>query len=57
MKNIKQALPLVDVVKFYDNSYYARPYIDVAQLTAGILTQSEDALPDWATRMLEEYLS
>ncbi|HED18168.1 MAG TPA: hypothetical protein ENI74_01540 [Gammaproteobacteria bacterium] len=56
MSNIKQALPLVDTAKFYDNSSHTQPFIDVAQLTAGKLSMSFKTPPDWVITILAEYL-
>lgn len=56
MSYVKQALQLVDVAKFYDNSSHAQPFISVAQLGDGQLTQQIGALPDWALKMLVDYL-
>ncbi len=56
MSYVKEALPLVDVAKFYDNSSHSQPFISVAQLGDGQLTQQIGTLPDWALKMLEDYL-
>ena len=56
MTNVKAALPLVDVVQFYDNSYHHQPFISVAQLKTGLLTQQIEMLPEWANEILAEYL-
>jgi len=56
MSYVKEALPLVDVAKFYDNSSHDQPFISVAQLGDGQLTQQIGTLPDWALKMLMDYL-
>lgn len=52
LRYVKQALPLADVVKLYDNSSYSQPYLSIAQLTRGKLEIQQDLLPDWASVML-----
>ncbi len=56
MSYVKEALPLVDVAKFYDNSSHSQPFKSVAQLGDGQLMQQIGTLPDWALKMLLEYL-
>jgi len=56
MENIKKALPLVHVAKFYDNSSYERPFSPVAFLNHGILIKHQKGLPNWAEVMLAGYL-
>ena len=56
MANVKQALPLVDVAKFYDNSSQSQPFLSVAQLTKGKLTNQVKVLPDWTIEILGDLL-
>lgn len=56
MANVKHALPLVDVVKFYDNSSHSKPFSSVALLNKGKLVKQQNVLPDWALDMLDDYL-
>jgi len=57
MKNIKQALPLIDVAKFYDNSSQKMPFLSVALLDRGLFEKQQDVLPDWADEMLADFLN
>ncbi|HEB55152.1 MAG TPA: dephospho-CoA kinase [Gammaproteobacteria bacterium] len=52
LRYVKQALPLADAVKLYDNSSHSRPYLAIAQLTRGKLEIQQNPLPDWACEML-----
>ncbi|VAW79192.1 hypothetical protein MNBD_GAMMA14-1768 [hydrothermal vent metagenome] len=52
LRYVKQALPLADVVKLYDNSSHSQPYLAIAQLTRGTLEIQQNPLPDWACEML-----
>lgn len=56
MKNVKQALPLIDTAKLYDNSSHSQPFISVAQLTEGRLVKQVETMPAWAVKMLVDYL-
>ncbi len=52
---VKEALALVDVAKFYDNSSHSQPFISIVQLTRGELVNQVEILPDWAKTMLADY--
>ena len=52
----KQALPLADRVKLYDNSSHRQPFLAIAQLNRGELEIQQNPLPDWARDMLSAYL-
>ena len=56
MVNVKAVLPLADIVQFYDNSSQHQPFIAVAQLKTGQLTQRMKKLPDWPNEILAAYL-
>lgn len=57
LRYIKDALSLVDWVKFYDNSSHSQPFMSVASLDKGHLHIQIDALPEWAEEMLIDYTS
>lgn len=56
MRYVSDALPLVDTAQFYDNSSHAQPFLPVALLKNGVLEIQQHPLPDWATKMLKNYL-
>ena len=56
MRYVKDALPLVDMAKFYDNSSTSQAFLSVAQLKNGQLLKQIDILPLWAKEMLSDYL-
>ena len=56
MGYVSDALPLVDMAKFYDNSSHSQPFISVALLNKGQLQKQLDTLPVWAEAMLSDYL-
>lgn len=56
LTHIRQALPLADMARIYDNSSAERPYQTIATLSQGDLIQYADPLPDWAMVLLSEYL-
>jgi len=51
MQNIKAALPLVDVAKFYDNSSAKSPFHSIALIKKGKLEIQVNKLPDWAKKI------
>lgn len=53
---VRDALPLVDAAKFYDNSLHDQPFISIALLNKGQLQKQIDTLPEWAKAMLIDYL-
>ena len=55
MHYVSDALALVDIARFYDNSSHAQPFVSIASLTKGKLQQFK-TLPDWAKKMLVSYL-
>ena len=56
MAYVKDALPLTDVARFYDNSSQSQPFLSIAQLNEGQLTKQRDVLPGWAEDMLSNYI-
>ncbi|MDH5181994.1 MAG: dephospho-CoA kinase [Gammaproteobacteria bacterium] len=56
MQNVKQALPLTDITRFYDNSLHDQPYQPIADVRNHTLTPLVDPLPEWARLMLMDYL-
>lgn len=56
MRHVRDALPLVDRVKFYDNSSHSQPFLSVASLDTGHLHIQMDTLPEWAEEMLLDYI-
>lgn len=57
MANVRDALPLVDIANFYDNSSHSQPFLSVALLQEGQITKQVDELPAWAEDMLSDYVS
>jgi len=55
MRYVSDALPLVDMAKFYDNSSKNQPFLSVALLNRGQLQKQMEVLPDWAEDMLSNY--
>jgi len=55
MQYVSDALALVDIAQFYDNSSYQHPFTSIASLTNGHL-KTVESLPDWAVRMLVNYI-
>jgi len=56
MRYVREALPIVDIAKFYDNSSHSKPFLSVAQLENGLLQKQQKPLPDWAQEMLVNYI-
>lgn len=56
MRYVGEALPLLDMAKFYDNSLHSEPFLSVALLSRGRLLKQMDVLPEWAEAMLSDYL-
>jgi len=56
MQYVSEALALVDVAQFYDNSLYDKPFTSVASITGGELQIQQNPLPEWAEVMLVNYL-
>ena len=57
MAYVKEALPLADIAMFYDNSSQHRPFLSIANLHEGLLTNQKDVLPVWAETMLADYIA
>jgi len=55
MRNVREALQLVDIAKFYDNSSCSQPFLSVALLDKGQLEKQLETLPDWAEEILVDY--
>ena len=56
MIHVKDALPLADVVQFYDNSSQSNPFQSIAQINGAKLTTQTNELPGWANEMLSDHL-
>ena len=56
LTHIRQALPLADKARIYDNSSAERPYQTIAALNQGDLIQYADPLPDRSMVVLSVYL-
>lgn len=56
MQYVRDALPLVDTVQFYDNSSHSQPFLSIAMLKNGELQMHQEKLPDWAEFILENYI-
>lgn len=56
MQNIRASLPLADVVRIYDNSFFDTPYITIAEITKGNYKKRVTTLPKWAKEILIDYL-
>lgn len=56
MQYVSDALSLVDVAQFYDNSSQNHPFASIALIQNGELQIQQRALPDWAEKMLVDYL-
>lgn len=56
MRYVSNALSLVDIAKFYDNSSHSQPFLSVASLDKGHLNTQMDTLPEWAEKMLADYI-
>ncbi len=54
---VRQALPMADRVRIYDNSSEEKPFRPVAELVQGALTQATDPMPDWARTLLADHLT
>ena len=54
--NVREALPLVDRAKFYDNSSHSQPFLSVALLENGLLHKQVQVLPGWALEMLVDFI-
>ena len=52
LNNIKQAIPLCDLVKILDNSNTDGPYRPVLTITNGKMQKFIDPLPDWADDLI-----
>lgn len=56
MRYVSNALSLVDIAKFYDNSSHSQPFLSVASLDKGHLNTQMDTLPEWAEKILADYI-
>lgn len=56
MQYVSDALSLVDVTQFYDNSSHKHPFTSVALIQNSALQVQQRSLPDWAEKMLVNYL-
>ncbi len=56
LQNIQQALPLCDHSYLLDNSRLDNPFQQIAEIHNGTITLKEDPLPEWAKRLLKDYL-
>ncbi|VAW96554.1 hypothetical protein MNBD_GAMMA21-1049 [hydrothermal vent metagenome] len=56
MQYVSEALALVDVAQFYDNSLHDKPFTSIASITDSELQIQQQPLPEWAEVMLVNYL-
>jgi len=56
LKYVRDALPLADIVRLYDNSYFDQPFQVIAEIRAQVLRQHVRPLPPWAEEMIGGYL-
>lgn len=56
IRHVHEALPLVDIAKFYDNSSHSQPFLSVALLENGLLQKQLEPLPGWAQEILVDYI-
>jgi len=56
MQYVSDALALVDFAQFYDNSSHDEPFTPVALVNRGELKIEKQPLPDWAKKILVNYL-
>ena len=56
LDHVRRAIPLADETYFLDNSLIDSSFRQVAVIKPGILGMKMDALPEWAERVLGEYL-
>ena len=55
LKYVRDALPLADIVRLYDNSYFDQPFQVIAEIRAQVLRQHVRPLPPWAEEMIGAY--
>lgn len=53
LKQVRASIPLVDVLRVYDNSSALDPLQPVLSLRGGSLHLHQDPLPDWAIGLLD----
>lgn len=56
MRYVRDALPLVDMAKFYDNSSHDKIFLSVALLNRGQFQKQMNVLPEWAVNMLSGFI-
>lgn len=56
LQNIKQALPLCDRVYFLDNSRAESPFVQIAELRSGKITQKQQPMPQWMQELVADYI-
>ena len=56
LQHVSDALALVDIAQFYDNSSHETPFAPVASVNRGGLKIEKQPLPDWAKKILVNYL-
>lgn len=56
VKYVRDALPLADIVRLYDNSYFNQPFQVIAEIRAQVLRQHVQPLPPWAEGIICVYL-
>ena len=52
LEQVQAAIPLVDVLRVYDNSSALDPFQPVLSITNGIGVVQQDPLPRWAAALL-----
>jgi predicted ABC-type ATPase len=53
LKQVRASIPLVDVLRVYDNSSALDPFQPVLSRSGGLLHLHQDPLPDWAIGLLD----
>lgn len=56
MKHVRDALPLTDIARLYDNSYFDQPFQVIAEIRANALGQHVQPIPPWAEEIIGAYL-
>ncbi len=56
LQHVSDALALVDIARFYDNSSHEAPFAPVASVNRGELKIEKQPLADWAKKILVNYL-
>lgn len=52
LRNLEEAITVVDTARIFDNSDPTRPYAQVARISRGLIEWQADPSPQWASRAL-----